>query len=557
MEPNREVHKSDLGTSFVEAFCKDLRPGKLLFHISLLPTERTQSIGFPQRSEIIEFFREISRRTRQPGIIAYHPADPYSRSCKEEHIHWVHICTADTYGWCKCSFGQQWRGKWGLAFSTTRDEWSRQWVANLCSYLQREPRVILDAQIDGISRLDECIKNGIENNNTRNRNKLRDSGETCDSNVLSGEPPTQSVGGNYKRSNNDNGGARYRKRTGTKSETVLQKEEISLQLAELILVNMYGSKADIRTNMESRRLISPFIFDTQASNSIIEHAWEEATIGWNCKTMQEIIEHRWNQPNFKLDSRYYSPELSSLLILKLLIKQNGTGETTDIFISNIFAWIDKEISKKNTFTIIGPPSSGKTYFMDTVCDLLWNCGKMKNFSRIQQFPLDDCFNRRVLIWNEAAVAADSVNINKAKEILEGHDTVADRKYLPPGYVRRTPVAITSNNDLWAVCQSEAQAFQDRMFYYRWHRQDWLKKFQKKPHPLAWKYIYEWFNSTDYDNRIRLLNLIPDIRLNIDTNEAYVNHDVDIRCLIPNYEMTECIVNENYDDIIDYMIIKFN
>lgn len=67
---------------------------------------------------------------------------------------------------------------------------------------------------------------------------------------------------------------------------------------------------------------------------------------------------------------------------------------------DVYNVFEKVSGKKNTLCIIGPANSGKTFFIDGICDFAINPGKMENPSRHNNFAFASCHNRRVIKWDE-------------------------------------------------------------------------------------------------------------------------------------------------------------
>lgn len=150
----------------------------------------------------------------------------------------------------------------------------------------------------------------------------------------------------------------------------------------------------------------------------------------------------------------------------------------------------KKIPKRNAFYIVGPPSSGKNFFIDMVCAFYLNTGNMGNFNRTNQFPFNDCENRRIILWNEINFAPS--NIDTLKMLTGGDLMHVNIKFKPPQPIYRTPVLILSNKE-----ELHDSAFNDRVYQYHWNYAPFLKDYDKKPHPLAYAHILKKYKIVDF------------------------------------------------------------
>jgi hypothetical protein len=58
----------------------------------------------------------------------------------------------------------------------------------------------------------------------------------------------------------------------------------------------------------------------------------------------------------------------------------------------------RKSGKKNCIEVISPPS-GENWFFDPILTFMCGVGQIKNAKK-SNFPLDHCFNKRVLYFNE-------------------------------------------------------------------------------------------------------------------------------------------------------------
>lgn len=82
---------------------------------------------------------------------------------------------------------------------------------------------------------------------------------------------------------------------------------------------------------------------------------------------------------------------------------------------------------------------------------------MANFNRTNQFPFNDCENRRLIMWNE--INFSTSNTDSVKMLCGGdlmHVNIKFKQYMP---IYRTPVLILSNSN-----QLTDPAFTDRVHF---------------------------------------------------------------------------------------------
>lgn len=183
-------------------------------------------------------------------------------------------------------------------------------------------------------------------------------------------------------------------------------------------------------------------------------------------------------PQGNVRDYYYSIDESLVILDKLLKFQLGTDDRVKEFVLVLYNLVDKITPKKNALFVLSAPNAGKNYFFDAVIHLFINFGQVGNFNRYQQFPLMDCVDRRIILWNEPIM--EPCAEETLKLLLGGDMCPAKIKYQPDATIFRTPVIILSNNDIFP----NNEAFRSRMTQYNWNPCPWLRDLKKKPHPLC-------------------------------------------------------------------------
>lgn len=214
---------------------------------------------------------------------------------------------------------------------------------------------------------------------------------------------------------------------------------------------------------------------------------------WNFKTRRmqtnDFIEFYENleSPKFLFQDiedsgeMYYSIDKSTEYAIQFIdFQTNGNGAE---FVQNLFNVLDKRIPKRNTIDVVSSPSCGKTWFFDMLCDFYINVGHMKNFNKYSQFPLQDCRERRIILWNEPNCHPEA--LDTLKTIFGGDRCAANIKCKDDDVINRTPLIVTGNNRIFP----NSDAMNDRRFKYDFQYWPELKEIgRKKLFPLCWKNV---------------------------------------------------------------------
>ena len=135
--------------------------------------------------------------------------------------------------------------------------------------------------------------------------------------------------------------------------------------------------------------------------------------------------------------------------------------------------------------IVGKPNSGKTWFIDMVAAFHLNIGNVKNVVRGQNFPFNDCINRRMLIWNEPSIMPSG--FDSVKMLAGGDPCPTSIKYQGDGTITRTPLVFTSNKNIFSINDS---VWTSRMYFESWEPCSLLKDINGYPHPMTFKYLID-------------------------------------------------------------------
>lgn len=72
-----------------------------------------------------------------------------------------------------------------------------------------------------------------------------------------------------------------------------------------------------------------------------------------------------------------------------------------------------------------------------------NAGFISNWNRYQQFPLQDCLHRNLLVFDEPHI--EPCTFETWKNILAGNNQTINVKYKSNSLLLRTPVLVLANN----------------------------------------------------------------------------------------------------------------
>ncbi|XP_037515558.1 uncharacterized protein LOC119391994 [Rhipicephalus sanguineus] len=195
----------------------------------------------------------------------------------------------------------------------------------------------------------------------------------------------------------------------------------------------------------------------------------------------------FDAPHGDLSSFYMTVEDSYKAVIELLNFQfdENQNEISD-FVNNLYMLVEKIVPKKNCMEVVSPPSAGKNFFFDAVLSFYINRGTIRNFNRFSNFPLQDTVGRRILLWNEPN--CESAAFDTVKKIFGGDVDSVAVKYSPDQTITRTPVIVLSNNEVFP----NDEAFNHRMWRYKWKACPFLKRHDKKVHPMSLIHLYDNF-----------------------------------------------------------------
>jgi len=179
----------------------------------------------------------------------------------------------------------------------------------------------------------------------------------------------------------------------------------------------------------------------------------------------------------KVNGLRYDVTESVQIAEQLLLFQFGSEDAIRGFLEDVVSLLDRKNPKKNCLEIESPPSAGKNFFFDPIFLLMGSMGQIANANRNNMFAFDNCFNKRVLLFNEPRFE------NSFREqllmLFAGDTFSAQGKYKNIAEIVKTPVVVLTNSSPFP----NQNCWNDRMFRYRWKRCDFLKECKHKLNPM--------------------------------------------------------------------------
>lgn len=221
--------------------------------------------------------------------------------------------------------------------------------------------------------------------------------------------------------------------------------------------------------------------------------WNKQLYQWSIEDFNVLFSDEACTPTFSagcgnINEYYFDVKTSLKVLVELLNHQFLDPDEVRAFLKTLYCVLEKLVPKLNTILVHSPPSSGKNYFFDCIKDYFLNTGKLCRANKHNGFPFQDVANRRVVMWNEPNYSAEFEE--QLKELLGGDTTNVSAKYKAEVQVWRTPVIILTNRNINLM---NNPAFNDRMRIYRWKQAPFLRKLEKKPHPLATYKLFAYYN----------------------------------------------------------------
>lgn len=206
----------------------------------------------------------------------------------------------------------------------------------------------------------------------------------------------------------------------------------------------------------------------------------------------------------RVPNYYFTPAKSYAIMYALIMFQcDFDHDFAGNCIEEMYNILERKVPKKNTIYISGQANSGKTYFFDSILAFYANVGHVANFVRGDHFPLNDCVNRRVLLWNEPSIMPSAYDT--VKMLVGGDSCPVNVKYEKHTVIPKTPLIITSNN---TSLFPNDPTWNSRLFQMTWRACKNLRKYKKYLHPMAYPLLLHKFNVID----LNLYSFVEDLNI---------------------------------------------
>lgn len=406
----------------------------------------------------------------------------------EDHWHVIHDCTYHNYT-CRCSIVEHWK-----CLSGTKKRYSRRVITsfeygiehwcNLTIYLSKEGRSIVYMEIagrvwipsceDGCLQIQQDIRIGKERLVEGSRSAIH----------FHDEQPYGSQG-HTSGETNDNGSEGFDNSTGSNERSKADKIIDFLKKYPVSPINhIFSTNIWLKSKYRFFNRNAPLMLNILRIHGAF----------YNDMSVKELYTHFMSvDPQYLIFNapqsntlQYYMSITDSIEAMEKLVDYQFYGNKKKIehFYNCLFAVLDKLIPKKNSIFILSAPNAGKNFFFDAVIHYCINFGQMGNFNKYHNFPLMECVDKRIILWNEPCMEPSAAETLKC--ILGGDTCNAKVKYQGDAVINRTPVIILSNSDIFP----KSEAFRSRMFKFDWRPANFLKHYTLKPNPLA---VFHLFN----------------------------------------------------------------
>jgi len=208
---------------------------------------------------------------------------------------------------------------------------------------------------------------------------------------------------------------------------------------------------------------------------------------------------------------YHTPTQSLDICIRLLhyqlsdLAEQEQKEVTDViceFIEDLYWILERKHPdrKKNTFEIIGPGQSWKSWFTKQIANFYISVGDIGECVKGERFPFQDAVHSRVNIMNDKAVHPDAMV--KFLGVFGGDEDKVSQKGVSGEEITRIPVIHTNNYGIFYKNASLRDMFRLRIIRYDFKKveDDYFKCVgQKICNPLVWPELIEYAKLRGYIN----------------------------------------------------------
>ena len=434
---------------------------------------------------------ELRKYKEKTAFVVWHPEE---ESGEKGHIHLYHSCAYNQSN-CRCSFLRSFKVKRrDPRRVTTASSITSTYFENWLFYFLSPPRRILHIQINGVSDWGEIcglknLRQSIIVKDQDTRNSMEGSQFSCEmfdrkERLIRENNPTDSgiIRGvedsvDSRHSNLSRIGILPRKQLANK---IYDHDSLVQQIMALCVVPFENScNNELWIQDKYLRFYDNSDPDYKRACSTVRRSTAYLKLEELIKFHNDETCHRYY---YASKSDYYlSVEDSLNWVEKLLIHQYDDGVKD--FLIRLLNITEKRLNKKNTLFIKGKPNCGKTWFVNMIAAFYLNVGNVKNFVRGQNFPFNDCVNRRILIWNEPSIMLSA--FDTLKQLTEGDHISVAVKYHGDTVLHRTPLIFTSNKQIF---NPDQVMWNSRIYFEEWKISPFLKDCKGYPHPKCFELL---------------------------------------------------------------------
>lgn len=241
------------------------------------------------------------------------------------------------------------------------------------------------------------------------------------------------------------------------------------------------------------------VFPYSSADPVVKLSLERYCVellNWDIYAFEKLYKRSDCTPLFMAGNNlnyYLSVDDTIEWVVKFLNFQfHNDAELIANFLRALWDIINKRHQKLNTMVIVSPTSSGKSWFFYMIFSYFINLGELPTLNRETfRFALADCYNRRIIHWNEPVY--ETPHLDTLKKLLGGDPCTTDVKFKDPITIMKTPVIVTSNDIPNFV---HDQNFRDRLVTYYWDAAPMLIECHGKPNPLALPEIFKHYKIYD-------------------------------------------------------------
>lgn len=414
-------------------------------------------------------------------------------SVHDKHIHVIHDC-AFSDGTCRCHWKKQTQTNNSVVLrrplqgrkrhcplrGLTLADWE-----NIFLYFATNGREIVSASISGLM---EEIQDVCKNMAQRRPSGCQTSGtleKHCEGIPSNLRRPESLPSGSETVRGQD--GELHNKQKKARSNKCYDKFSQILQFLELNPMCPVINFVDHPKYLDSK--LAEFRSDNFTVRNVVD-VFSKKVMTWNIQDFFDFYTKDGCNPIFSagygnVNDVYYDLEDSTAALVELVKFQfNNNDDAILDFMTSLYNILERVVPKCNTMLIHSPPSAGKNFFFDAVCDYFLSKGQLGRANKHNNFAFQDAYGRRIIMWNEPNY--ESAMTDQLKMMTAGDSYTVTVKNKPDAAVYKTPLIILTNNNIPLM---NDPCFKDRIKQFRWKTAPFLKDYNKKPYPLAVYYMF--------------------------------------------------------------------